>query len=620
MPNAAERSFAESLARNLSRWLSEMGVPHQVVDDEAVIEGLPALTRVAVLCYNPDLPDRELERLRSFVARGGKLMVFYSADADLAALMGMRLGSYQSSGTKPKWYGIRFEPGAPPGVPETVEQESRNIRPVYPVRPDASVIAFWVAYNGQKLQDPAWVKSDAGLWMTHILRNDGDTQAKKDMLLGLIAPYEPSVLAAVAHRSVQSAGTLGGKFDDTGSAVRAIATRSAGKANDAVVQSLLNAARLSAASMVTRLESRDYASAIQSAQATERLLTEAYARVQTPANDLFRAVWDHNGTGLYPGDWGRTARLLADSGMTDVLVNVAWGGLSHYRSGVLPASGTLKFYGDQLEKAVTAGQRHGVRVHAWKVCWKVDSAPEDFVREAREQGRLQVTDAGKTQLWLCPSHPANQALEVRAAREVVRRYAVDGYHLDYIRFPDFHSCYCEGCRSRFETVLGRRLEHWPAGVQEGALRKDFMRWRADVIAGVVREVRAAIRSDREGVRLSAAVFGKYPSCVDSVGQDWVAWLKQDTIDFVCPMNYTTDMAQFQGLLKTQAALPGAEGRIFPGLGVTAAESRLNSVQVLDQVALLRRMGMRGFALFDLNRDLESESLPALRMGATAAGE
>jgi hypothetical protein len=59
-------------------------------------------------------------------------------------------------------------------------------------------------------------------------------------------------------------------------------------------------------------------------------------------------------------------------------------------------------------------------------------------------------------------------------------------------------------------------------------------------------------------------------------------------------------------------------RIFPGIGVTATESRLSAVQVIDQVLACRRTGAGGYALFDLSPALESEVLPALRKGLSRA--
>ena len=82
------------------------------------------------------------------------------------------------------------------------------------------------------------------------------------------------------------------------------------------------------------------------------------------------------------------------------------------------------------------------------------------------------------------------------------------------------------------------------------------------------------------------------------------------------MNYTESSAEFARLVRTQVSYPGAAGRIFPGIGVTADESRLDPAQVARQIALLRQAGCPGFMLFDLTGTLRDETLPALRQGIT----
>jgi uncharacterized lipoprotein YddW (UPF0748 family) len=101
-----------------------------------------------------------------------------------------------------------------------------------------------------------------------------------------------------------------------------------------------------------------------------------------------------------------------------------------------------------------------------------------------------------------------------------------------------------------------------------------------------------------------------------VGQDWAAWLKGGLMDFVCPMNYTANLTQFADYVRNQVSLPGAAGKVYPGIGVTATESRLDPVQVVDQIAALRKEGAPGFALFELNHVVEKEVLPILTLGLT----
>jgi uncharacterized lipoprotein YddW (UPF0748 family) len=239
------------------------------------------------------------------------------------------------------------------------------------------------------------------------------------------------------------------------------------------------------------------------------------------------------------------------------------------------------------------------------------------VQSLQKQGRLQVSDTGETVPWLCPSHPDNLVLEKNALRELVRNNPVDGIHLDYIRYQNVHLCYCKGCRSRYEASVGVKTRVWPNDVTRGALIRSYRQWRCAQITRLVRDVSALARQIDPRIQISAAVYGKYPSCVDSVGQDWAEWMRAGYVDFVCPMNYTEDTRKFDELVRAQLDLPSANGKIFPGIGVTATESQLDSAQVIDQVNALRKAGAKGFALFDLNRTLESDILPVLRSGLTA---
>ena len=115
--------------------------------------------------------------------------------------------------------------------------------------------------------------------------------------------------------------------------------------------------------------------------------------------------------------------------------------------------------------------------------------------------------------------------------------------------------------------------------------------------------------------LTAAVYGKYPACVTSVGQDWRSWLDLSLVDYVVPMDYTESPTKFLELLAVQALKRSHARRTIVGIGVTANESRLDARQVIDQIVMTRRFGFAGNALFDLDVTLENRILPYLRLGA-----
>ena len=115
-----------------------------------------------------------------------------------------------------------------------------------------------------------------------------------------------------------------------------------------------------------------------------------------------------------------------------------------------------------------AKQKYGVECHVWKVSWKMGwHTPDSFVTKMKNAGRTQVSFAGKAyERWLCPSNPKNQQMEIESMLELVRNYDIDGIHFDYIRYPGNEYCFCMGCRERFESQLGRKIEKWPEDVRK----------------------------------------------------------------------------------------------------------------------------------------------------------
>ncbi|NCC50874.1 MAG: hypothetical protein EOM20_06615 [Spartobacteria bacterium] len=611
----AERKAAERATRRVSNWLKEAGISHHILTDEDVSRQTLEHVRIAVLCYNPTLPLRERAVLEKFMRRGGRLVVFYSSDAALAKLMHMKLGPYKAADKAGQWSSFLFQRPGEWFVPHRIYQDSWNIRPVQPADRTAQVIATWLDAEGQRTADPAWVASEQGLWMSHILLND-DARNKQDMLVGLLGKLDSTLWPDMAWHALQRAGKID-SFRTMGEAVSAITLEAEQTGTLKVVAPLLEQAQRLFRNMLHAYDRRRYPQVIESARELRDILIRAYALTQNSRHGEFRGIWDHEGTGWYPGDWERTARLLKKQGFNAVFPNVAWGGVAHYAGRALPRSNTVRLYGDQLSLCTEACRNNGLQVHAWKICWNLDGAPEDFIARMKKENRLQVAPDNHVRTWLCPSHAANRELERAAIREMAERYEVDGIHLDYIRYPEGPPCCCAACRAQFEQNTHQRVGRWPRDIlQGGSLYDAFMAWRARQLTAFVRDVKNDLRKVRPEVKLSAAVFGKYPSCKTAVGQDWATWLAEGTVDFVCPMNYTTDAATFSSLTHQQLALPGSRGRVYPGLGVTAAESQLTPDLVIEQIRILRKLGADGFLLFDLNPTLREETLPILKLGIT----
>ncbi|HMP75942.1 MAG TPA: family 10 glycosylhydrolase [Kiritimatiellia bacterium] len=613
-PNATERVVAERAADRVSRWLGGAGIRHAVLPEAQLTAAAIADSRLLILPYNARPTAAHLALYRKHVAAGGKLIVCFSESEALAELMGVSLGDAISHREPGRWAGFQFSNAPELFVPERVYQQSWGIRIATPLKGRGRVVAHWINAAGERQPEPAWISTDRGFWMTHILLDD-DRAGKEQLLAGFVGALEPGAWADAAREAVAQAGKIDGysSFAHSAEDIRKLAVGHPARTG---IHALLDQAHAEYQALLKLNAERRHPEAVRQAATVRRLLGTAYSRAQTaPAREM-RAVWDHDAVGWYPGDWDRTARELKAAGINTLFVNTLWAGLAHYPSKVVPGSHTSRRFGDQMKAALEAGRRHGLAVHAWVVLWHVGNAPPDFLAELRKAGRLQQDAAGAEVAWLNPAVPANRQHMLAAIEELARNYDVDGIHLDYVRYPSAQACFAPATRRAFEGWLKRTVTPWPAGARTGATQDELRRWRAAQITDFVRETRGRLRAVKPELQLSAAVWGGYPDTIASIGQDWGLWLREGYFDFVCPMNYEDDTFRFSSLTQRQLALPGARGRIIPGIGVTASESQLRADQVVEQIAIARRLGAPGFALYKLSQTLRQETLPLLREGTT----
>ena len=612
-----ERGYAQNLNARLSRWLDDMGVAHDMLDDDDVIAGRLDTYRSAIFGYNPQPTLREQQAALAFRDRGGKLIVFYGAAPEWATALGLRVGRYMAATAEQQWASLRFvDQAAPAGAPLIVRQHSTSLRPVYPSARTSRTLAWWHDPAGNQTAEPAIVAFRGGFWITHVLLDEGDTAAKKQLLLAMLADQTPALWGEAARANLYQS-PLGGQAGGVVGAipvVEALAVDTGAK-----TARFLKSARLQIAEAEAALTRGEGLEAWQLTHDAKSDLFLAAGRTLPPRDGERIGVWDHAGTGLTPGAWEQTASQLARQGVTDLFINLLWSGAAHYPSAVVPRSRTFDWFGDQAEASVAAAHAAGMRAHAWKVCWKLQGAPPETIEAYRKAGRLQENPDGQSVPWLCPSRADNIRMEVAAMVEVAQRYPVDGIHLDYIRYRDSNGCCCQGCRLRFEAALGRRTRLWPPPLGADPTRKLYDTWRRGRITHLVRQTSEALRRIRPGISLSAAVYGKYPACRASVAQDWVQWLDEGVIDFVCPMNYTDDLGRFNQWIREQSAHGVPANRIWPGIGVKATESRLDPIQVVQQIRAMRRQQMGGVVLFDLNYELAEQLLPALSLGQPIRG-
>ena len=603
--------YAQSMGKRFNRLLNSIGLTADILDEDALSEAQLKHSRMVVLPLNARITPQTENLLKDFVASGGKLFVTYNLSDTVASLLGLRQTDWLKQKAPGQFASVQLNAPGIPDMPASIRQNSWNITVAEPTTPQTKIIGYWYSENGESTELPALFLGNAGAFFSHVFLAD-DTERKTQMLAALFGHLVPEFRQTFAKQAIATMTTVGHtkNFTELAQFVQRSNVREANQ--------VLNAGADLMKRAHTEFDDGNYNSAITTARASRTELSKAYFLSHTSVETEGRAVWNHSGLGAYPGDWERAAKELAAAGVNIILPNMAWAGVAHYPSEILPQSNTFTEYGDQIAQCVQAAHAHGLEIHVWKITWNLEGAPKKFIEKIREEERTQVSATGEALDWLCPSHPKNVLLELNSILEIVTNYDVDGIHLDYIRYPGSHACYCEGCRERFVRTIRKPINEWPAEVlpKTGTYGEQYTEWRVQQITRLVRLIHKRSREVDPEIKISAAVFGWYPGCIKSIGQDWVAWAKSGYVDFVCPMNYTEDSGYFTELLTNQLALMPKNVPIYPGIGATASNSLLTPDAVAEQIYLSRILGASGWTIFDYSADISETVLPALILGVT----
>ena len=579
----------------MAQFLDRVGLSYVVVSDLDVTAERLKGTKLVILPYNPRMPDAAASAIARFLRAGGKLLACYHLPKDLESAVGIRSGGHVPQKYAGYFSSIRPSEKSPEGMPPVTGQSSWNINDMSPSEGRSHVAAWWYAGDGQSTGKPAVIVSDNAICLTHVLIPD-DRSNKVRLLLAMVGHLVPELWRDAASGAVERIGKLG-PYEDYEAACRGIQGLVSAP-SDAL--SALQAADQRRKEGLARLSEGQFSKALAAAEEAQQSMIHAYCLAQTPMPGEHRAFWCHSAFGVDGMDWDHAIKRLADNGFTAILANMLWAGVAFYKSDVLPRSATVSEKGDQIELCLAACRKYGVQCHIWKVNynmgWATDKA---FVAQKKAEGRTQVNyDGSPNDRWLCPSHPENQKLEIESMLEVARKYDVDGLHFDYIRYPDREGCFCQGCRTRFETAIGRKVNTWPADVRNDAdLASKWLDFRRQQITTVVAAVAARARQIRPGIKISAAVFRNWPVDRDAVGQDWRLWCRRGYLDFVCPMDYTDSGSQFRHMIEPQLTWAG-KVPCYPGIGLSTWSDPTDICRLIEQINLTRQLKTGGFTIFN----------------------
>jgi uncharacterized lipoprotein YddW (UPF0748 family) len=353
-----------------------------------------------------------------------------------------------------------------------------------------------------------------------------------------------------------------------------------------------------------------------------------------------RALWVSRFEYSSPGRVAEIMERAARANFNIVLFQVRGAADALYRSAIEPCAVALcgRLGGtptwDPLEVAVREAHARGLELHAWlnaltalpagsaASCATLGDADDRGPRHALLEhpdwavvdaaGRAQPCPNGEEYVWLSPGIPAVRTRLAAVAADIARRYAVDGIHLDRIRYP--------GAAWSYDAASLRAFGGDPA-----ADAAAWARFRRDLVAAAVRETYDSLESVRPAAILSAAVWGIWRDrwgwrSSEGYGhylQDPRAWAAGGYLDVVVPMTYFAIHATPCGFADWACLLAdhldGVQAATGRPVYIGIAADR-GAAEVVRQVSLGRARGAKGFAVYSVSAAEAGGVLDALRAG------
>jgi uncharacterized lipoprotein YddW (UPF0748 family) len=357
-----------------------------------------------------------------------------------------------------------------------------------------------------------------------------------------------------------------------------------------------------------------------------------------PAAEETRALWVLRSSLTSADSIATLVRTAKAQGFNTLLVQVRGRGDAYYASALEPRAADLARQAaafDPLATLLTDAHAANIQVHAWLAVNLVASAvdlpasPDHLIARhpewlmvprpiAQQIARMDPANPGyvgmiarwtRSQLetveglYSSPILPEAAAHVQQIVGDVARRYAVDGIHLDYVRFPNQQFDYSRPAIAAFRADMAARLAPAVRAQLDAESADDLFaypdrfptEWKAfrrARLTALVAGVRQTLHAARPSAMLSAAVAPDAQDAADERLQDWRGWLAAGLVDAIAPMAYTQDGSRFADQIAAAHQLAGVHA-VWAGIGAY----RLAPAQTIENIQAARRLGAAGFVLF-----------------------
>ena len=304
---------------------------------------------------------------------------------------------------------------------------------------------------------------------------------------------------------------------------------------------------------------------------------------------------------------------------------------------------------DPLKFWVTEAHARGLELHAWFNPYRARHATAKSPNVASHISRSNpaaVKTYGKF-LWMDPAEESASKQTLDVILDVVRRYDIDGVHLDDYFYPypieapgqtGAEAAALDGAAPKAELDFPDQPA-WDRYVRGGG-KLDRAHWRRDNVNRLIKDIYAGVHREKSWVRFGISPFGisrpdRRPPTISGFSQydklyaDAELWLESGWVDYFVPQLYwpISQTPQAYDTLLDYWLAQNPKGRhVWPGLftsRIGAATRSYAPAEVLKQIQVTRaRPAANGHVHFSMaalmeNREGIADQLKAVHYGMPA---
>ncbi len=254
---------------------------------------------------------------------------------------------------------------------------------------------------------------------------------------------------------------------------------------------------------------------------------------------------------------------------------------------------------DPLAFVVEEAHKRGLELHAWFNPYRArhpsakSAAPADHITKTRPD----LAKPYGTHYWMNPTNVEVQDRSVAVVLDVVKRYDIDGIHIDDYFYP-YKEKGADG-----KIIAFPDDDTWEKYQKAGGkLTRDD--WRRDAVNTFVQRMYTETKKAKPWVKVGISPFGVwrpgYPAGIAGLDQfadlyaDAKLWLNEGWVDYFTPQLYwpiAQEKQSFPKLLNWWVGENTKNRHLWPGLytsRVTGQEKGWPSKEIADQIAITRK--------------------------------